>query len=140
MQLPINTFLNLLALDWLSLRVEYIKTPSLGEVMTALQEVLTIFSEGGPKAIAFIFFLNLLLICVVVFFVSKFIWKFVKEQNDDKEKALAAKDELLNSARQRSEAVAKQYAKLAAQSIEREQLLMNELRELKTLVMLFLKK
>lgn len=114
------------------------KWPSLAELMSAIQEVLTIFSEGGQKAIAFIFILNIVLVFGVCYVVIRFMLKFIKDHNDDKEKALAAKDELLNSSRQRSETLNEQYAKLATQSIEREQLVMTELRELKTLFTLFL--
>lgn len=142
MKLPVSMLLQAATLNFNELKLEdaKFKAPSLPEIMAVLHDVLTIFSEGGPKAIAFLFIINLTIIGTCVYFLAKFVWKLVKDVNDDKEKALAAKDELLNAARQRSEAVAKQYAKLATQSIEREQLLMNELRELKTFVMLFIKK
>jgi len=114
------------------------KWPSLPELITAIQEILTIFSEGGPKAIAFIFLLNFVIVVGVAYVIVKFLSKFMQEHNDDKEKALAAKDEIINNARQRSEILNEQYAKLATQSIEREHLVLNEMRELRTLVTLFL--
>jgi hypothetical protein len=66
------------------------------------------------------------------------MFKFIKEHNDDKETALGAKDILLNESRLRLENINEQYAKLLTQSIEREQMLTNEVRELKTLVTVFL--
>jgi hypothetical protein len=112
--------------------------PSVPEVIDGVNQALVVFSEGGTKALALIFIINIFLLVGFCYLFFKFMVRFIKEHNDEKETALGAKDTLLNESRLRLENISEQYAKLLTQSIEREQMLTNEVRELKTLVTVFL--
>jgi hypothetical protein len=112
--------------------------PSVPEVVDGVNQALVVFSEGGTKALGLLFIINFTALAVFCYLFFRFMVKFIKEHNDEKEAALGAKDILLNESRQRLENISEQYAKLLTQSIEREQMLTNEVRELKTLVTVFL--
>lgn len=114
------------------------KLPSIPEVLDILNQFLTVFSEGGQKALALLFIINLAALGLFTWLTFKFLFKFIKDHNDEKEAALGAKDVLLNESRLRLENISEQYQRLLTQSIEREQMLTNEVRELKTLVTVFL--
>lgn len=111
--------------------------PSVPETMDALKDILTIVSEGGQKAITFIFLLNLVIAGLGFYFAVRFFLNFVQNTNDKIEKIVAQKDELLNSARKRFEDQNVQYAELLARFLERENKNMSEIHELKILMTTF---
>jgi hypothetical protein len=114
------------------------KVPSIQEILDVLQAVLGIIAEGGQKAIVLIILANVAVAIGLFYFAGRFVLKFIKSTNDEKEKALAAKDEIINSSRVRSDAQLEQFTKLVTQSIEKEAQHTQELRELRNLVTLFL--
>jgi len=114
------------------------KFPSLNEIVDIVREILTITSEGGQKAVLLLFIICFFGIIIGAFLLVRFILNFVKQSTEAKEKALAAKDDLLEKARIRQDAVIEQYAKYVAQSIEKDQAYIQEVRELRTLITVFL--
>ena len=112
--------------------------PSIPDIMNVINAILTVFSEGGQKAFFLLLMLNVIFVIGFCYLFIRFLIGFLKEHNDSKEEALAAKDDLLNEGRLRLENLVEQYTRLLTQSIEREQMLTNEVRELKALVTIFL--
>lgn len=112
--------------------------PSVPETVDALKEISTIVSEGGQKSYIFLILLNIIFVVGCCYASLRYLVNNLKELTKSKEEQLAAKDEIINTYRQRADAQNEQYAKLAERMISAEQVQNSELKELRSLITAFL--
>lgn len=76
-------------------------------------EVLTVISDGGPKAIVTILVIGLILIIAANYFLVKFIIKFFEKMTDARDKIVAEKDKLIKERMDKLEQLIEEYNKMS---------------------------
>ncbi len=90
------------------------------EILTSVGGITDIIAAGGNKAIIFILITNFVIALVVSYIVIRFLFKFIKEHNDSKDKILSEKDEIIISRTVKMENLIDQYNRLALQNLEKD--------------------
>ena len=78
-------------------------------IIDQILSIMSIVTSGGPQAIIAILFLDFVVMAFANYFIVKFIINFISEQNKQRDKLLAEKDQIMKDRLEKTEAIVKQY-------------------------------
>jgi predicted PurR-regulated permease PerM len=103
-------------------------------IFDRLAQVLDIISKGGPQAIIAILFLDIVLMTFANYFIVRFIINFIKEQNTNRDKILAEKDQVIKDRIEKMEQMVSQYNKAQMESTDAIRKIESAINETKNLI------
>jgi hypothetical protein len=82
---------------------------TLKAIIDQILSLLGIITSGGPSAIIAILFVDIVVMAFANYFIVRFIVNFISEQNKQRDKILAEKDQIMKDRIEKTEAIVKQY-------------------------------